>query len=96
MLPARPHLPSQPCPACGRDVDPLRAERVLWLEDGVRFLCSRECRARFLRGEQASAIPIRTSSQGRMVVNLKIARTLGVTFPLDVLDRAALIAADGD
>jgi P-type E1-E2 ATPase len=52
MLPARPQLPPQPCPACGRQVDPLRAQRVLWLEDGVRFLCGEECRARFLHGER--------------------------------------------
>jgi P-type E1-E2 ATPase len=52
MLPARPQLPTQPCPACGREVDPLRAGRVLWLEDGIRFLCGEECRARFLRGER--------------------------------------------
>ncbi len=57
MLPARPHLPSQPCPACGRDADPLRAARVLWLEDGVRFLCSAECRARFLQGEREFDAP---------------------------------------
>ncbi|MBW2225522.1 MAG: cation-translocating P-type ATPase [Deltaproteobacteria bacterium] len=57
MLPARPHLPSQPCPACGRDVDPLRAGRVLWLEDGARFLCGGECRARFLRGEHEFDAP---------------------------------------
>ena len=57
MLPARPHLPSQPCPACGRDVDPLRAGRVLWLEDGARFLCGGECRARFLQGEHEFDAP---------------------------------------
>jgi P-type E1-E2 ATPase len=51
MLPVRPRLPSQPCPCCGREVDPLRAPRVLWLEDGVRFLCGNDCRDRFLRGE---------------------------------------------
>jgi hypothetical protein len=59
MLPARPQLPSRPCPACGRDVDPLRADRVLWLEDGVRFLCGDECRSRFLRGERDFDAPAR-------------------------------------
>jgi len=59
MLPARPQLPSRPCPACGRDVDPLRAERVLWLEDGVRFLCGDQCRSRFLRGERDFDPPAR-------------------------------------
>ncbi len=59
MLPARPQLPSVPCPACGRAVDPLRAPRVLWLEDGVRFLCGEECGARFLRGEHEFDAPAR-------------------------------------
>jgi len=59
MLPARPQLPSQPCPACGRDVDPLRAARVLWLEDGTRFICSEACRERFLRGERDFDAPAR-------------------------------------
>jgi len=63
MLPARPHLPSRPCPACGRDVDPLRAARVLWLEDGVRFLCSGECKARFLRGEHEFDAPARQPTE---------------------------------
>ena len=57
MLPARPQLPSQPCPACGRGVDPLRAARVLCLEDGVRFLCGEHCRSRFLRGEREFDAP---------------------------------------
>ena len=52
MLPERPRFPSQPCPTCGRSVDPLRASRVLWLEDGTRFLCGDACRARFLDGER--------------------------------------------
>ncbi len=52
MLPARPYVPSQPCPTCGQEVDPLRAARVVWLEDGARFLCSKRCQARFLDGER--------------------------------------------
>jgi cation transport ATPase len=52
MLPERPRFSSQPCPTCGRPVDPLRASRVLWLEDGVRFLCGDACRAQFLKGER--------------------------------------------
>ena len=57
MLPERPSFPTQPCPTCGRAVDPLRAPRVLWLEDGVRFLCSDVCRARFLDGERPFDAP---------------------------------------
>jgi cation transport ATPase len=30
---------------------------VLWLEDGVRFLCGEECRGRFLRGEREFDAP---------------------------------------
>ncbi|MDH4282334.1 MAG: hypothetical protein OEV36_06755, partial [Myxococcales bacterium] len=52
MLPARPYVPSQRCPTCGQEVDPLRAARVVWLEDGARFLCSDRCKARFLDGER--------------------------------------------
>ena len=53
MHPARPQLPSRPCPACGQAVDPLRARRVLWLEDGARFLCDAECHLRFEIGDRA-------------------------------------------
>ena len=63
MVPARPQLPSQPCPACGRGVDPLRAARVLSLEDGIRFLCGNECSARFLRGEREFDRPARRPSE---------------------------------
>jgi len=63
MVPARPQLPSQPCPACGRGVDPLRAARVLSLEDGIRFLCGSECSARFLRGEREFDTPARRPSE---------------------------------
>ena len=63
MVPARPQLPSQPCPACGRGVDPLRAARVLSLEDGIRFLCGKECSARFLRGEREFDRPARRPSE---------------------------------
>ena len=63
MVPARPQLPSQPCPACGRGVDPLRAARVLSLEDGIRFLCGKECSARFLRGEREFDRPARRPAE---------------------------------
>ncbi|MDH3818244.1 MAG: hypothetical protein OES21_06500, partial [Myxococcales bacterium] len=63
MVPARPQLPSQPCPACGRGVDPLRSARVLWLEDRVRFLCDTECSARFLQGERDFDFPTRRPAE---------------------------------
>ncbi len=62
MLPARPQLPSQPCPSCGQEVDPLRAPRVLWLESGARFLCGEDCRTRFLAGDRAFDVPARPPS----------------------------------
>ncbi|MBO6939617.1 MAG: cation-translocating P-type ATPase [Deltaproteobacteria bacterium] len=48
MHPARPQLPSRPCPACGQLVDPLRAPRVVVVPDGPRYLCSDDCRGEFL------------------------------------------------
>ncbi len=33
-------------------VDTLRAPRVIWLDDGPRFLCSEPCRVAFARGER--------------------------------------------
>ncbi|MCZ6806961.1 MAG: HAD family hydrolase [Deltaproteobacteria bacterium] len=60
MLPERPHVPSRRCPSCGQLVDPLRAPRVLWLEDGARYLCSEACRARFLLGDRNFDSPVST------------------------------------
>ena len=53
MHPARPTVRLRSCPACGKDVDPLRAGRVVILEDGARYLCGQPCREAFLRGERA-------------------------------------------
>lgn len=47
MLPARPQVASVSCPSCGAPVDPLRAPRIMLLEDGFRFLCSDACRDRY-------------------------------------------------
>jgi YHS domain-containing protein len=63
MQPARPQLSSRPCPACGMDVDPLRAARVLYLEDGVRCFCSDRCKTRFLRGERDFDTPARQPTE---------------------------------
>ncbi len=52
--PARPQLPPEPCAACGADVDPIRAPEVLAMNDGIRYLCDRGCRARFVSGERAA------------------------------------------
>ena len=52
MLPERPQSETRPCPACGNAVDTLRANAVVWLDDGARFLCGAKCRERFLAGER--------------------------------------------
>ncbi len=57
MRPERPQIRARPCPACGGDVDPIRAPRVLWLDDGVRFLCGDACRDRFLHGDRDHDLP---------------------------------------
>jgi Cu+-exporting ATPase len=38
---------SRPCAACGKPVDPLRAERVAHIRDRFRYFCSVDCRTRF-------------------------------------------------
>lgn len=55
MHPARPIVDAIPCPACGRDVDPLRAQEVVCFEDGFRYLCDAECRQRYVEGERSPA-----------------------------------------
>jgi hypothetical protein len=53
-LPAdRPQVPTQPCAACGAEVDPLRAPCVLAFEDGVRLLCSEDCKKNHRSGERS-------------------------------------------
>jgi cation transport ATPase len=44
-------------------VDPLRARRVLQLQDGTRFLCGEECKTRFLLGERNFDTPSRRPSE---------------------------------
>ena len=58
MLPERPHVPARQCPSCGQQVDPLRAPRVLWREDGARYLCGEACRERFLQGDHDFDSPV--------------------------------------
>jgi len=58
MRPERPHLPPRPCPSCGEQIDPLRAPRMLWREDGARYLCSQPCYERFLRGDHDFDSPV--------------------------------------
>jgi Cu+-exporting ATPase len=63
-LPAdRPQVPTQPCAACGAEVDPLRAPCVLAFEDGVRLLCSEDCKKNHRSGERSrrKQVPISTA-----------------------------------
>ncbi len=56
----------RPCPACGAPVDPLRAPRVVALEDGLRYLCGEPCAAAYLRGERAhERAPAAAREEGR-------------------------------
>ncbi|MEC7525758.1 MAG: HAD family hydrolase [Myxococcota bacterium] len=74
---ARPRLPERPCPACGAQVEPLRAGAVLLLEDGFRFLCSGDCRRRYLEGERdhdASREQLRTTTARRRAAKPPVRR----------------------
>jgi cation transport ATPase len=50
-------LPAAPCAACGADVDPLRTPSVLAFEDGVRLLCSEQCKTDYRAGSRARRKP---------------------------------------
>ncbi|HET6331690.1 MAG TPA: HAD family hydrolase [Polyangiales bacterium] len=50
-------LPAAPCVACGADVDPLRTPSVLAFEDGVRLLCSEQCKTDYRAGARARRRP---------------------------------------
>ena len=60
---SRPRLPERPCPACGARVEPLRAREVVLLEDGFRYLCDADCRARFVAGERDFDAPRRAAEE---------------------------------
>ncbi|MGB8224766.1 MAG: HAD family hydrolase [Polyangiales bacterium] len=67
MHPARPQIPFRPCPSCGQNVDPLRAARVLYLDDGERYFCTDRCKARFLEGDHDFDVPVfRPSERPRL------------------------------
>ncbi|MGE0790038.1 MAG: HAD family hydrolase [Sandaracinaceae bacterium] len=87
---SRPKDAERPCPACGKPVEPLRARRVILLEDGFRYLCDETCAERFRGGvrdfEAARSLPSVSSRPPR-------ARSLAVKTPrsqrVPAVDRSA-------
>ena len=43
---------------------------------------------RILRGEKAADLPIQQVTKMQLTINMKTAKTLGLTFPLTILGRA--------
>ncbi len=63
--PERPRLPERPCPVCGIAVEPLRAAEVVLLDEGFRYLCSADCRTRYVDGLRTSSPGTRPSERPR-------------------------------
>ncbi len=53
----RPRSNELPCDACGKPVDPLRAQVVLAFDDGMRFLCDESCERAHRDGRRTRRVP---------------------------------------
>ena len=53
----RPRATEVPCDACGKAVDPLRAQVVLAFDDGMRFLCDAACERAHREGHRTRRVP---------------------------------------
>jgi putative ABC transport system substrate-binding protein len=46
---------------------------------------------RILKGENPADLPVQQSAKVELIINMKTAKFLGITFPLDVLGRAHVV-----
>ena len=46
---------------------------------------------RILKGENPADLPVQQSAKVELIINMKTAKFLGITFPLDVLGRADVV-----
>jgi P-type Cu+ transporter len=83
MHPARPQVPSVPCPVCGTPVDPLRAGGVILLEDGFRYLCDAACIDRFRQGERIQEGPARRTPRANARAHPPAPPSMAPTPPTD-------------
>lgn len=95
MHPARPRAETLPCPSCGKDVDALRASRVVLLESGTRYLCSASCATDFRQGSrehETTPPPARTTSVPQQVREATMPRIALQSRENETAARRAIVA----